>query len=291
MAVVPAFLVELAFYLVPGFEEARKRFERLGSKTTLAALLALSGLLPYCIASVGLGTFQWISLAELAALVFAASFWYAFARGKVADVLFLAYLAGVWLSTIFNHIYARPAPHVQLEMLGKLMWIRVGLTALLSIRVFDGAGFGFIPTRRDWRIGFQYYLYFLPAGGLAAYLTRFAKFHVAAMAWWKFPLYALGTFLAFLWVIALAEELFFRGLIQRSLTRELRSEAAGVLSTSALFGLVHLPLRAFPNWRAAIVAGILGMFCGLAFIRANSVRASTVTHALVVTTWRLFFAG
>jgi membrane protease YdiL (CAAX protease family) len=39
----------------------------------------------------------------------------------------------------------------------------------------------------------------------------------------------------------------------------------------------------------AIIAGVLGLFCGLALIKARSVKASMVTHALVVTTWRMFF--
>jgi len=57
-----------------------------------------------------------------------------------------------------------------------------------------------------------------------------------------------------------------------------------------LFGLAHLPFRGFPNWRAVSIAGVLGLFCGLALIKARSVKASMVTHALVVTTWRMFFS-
>jgi membrane protease YdiL (CAAX protease family) len=62
-----------------------------------------------------------------------------------------------------------------------------------------------------------------------------------------------------------------------------------LLTASVLFGLAHLPFRKFPNWRVAIIAGVLGLFCGLALIKARSVKASMVTHALVVTTWRMFF--
>jgi hypothetical protein len=51
-----------------------------------------------------------------------------------------------------------------------------------------------------------------------------------------------------------------------------------------------LPFRHFPNWRFAIVGGVSGIFYGLAFLKARSVRAGMVTHALVVTTWRLFFS-
>jgi membrane protease YdiL (CAAX protease family) len=71
----------------------------------------------------------------------------------------------------------------------------------------------------------------------------------------------------------------------------MNSKIAGLMIAAALFGLVHLPLRKFPNWRFAIVAAALGIFCGLSLLKARSVRASMVTHALVATTWRMFFSS
>ena len=75
------------------------------------------------------------------------------------------------------------------------------------------------------------------------------------------------------------------------LARGMRSETVGLILASVLFGLAHLAFRPFPNWRFAIVGGIAGVFYGLAFLQARSVRASMVTHALVVTTWRVFFTA
>jgi membrane protease YdiL (CAAX protease family) len=94
-----------------------------------------------------------------------------------------------------------------------------------------------------------------------------------------------------LWVVSLAEEFFFRAFLQRVIARGTHSETVGLLAAAALFGLAHLPFRKFPNWRLAIVAGALGIFCGLSLLRARSVRASMVTHALVATTWRMFFSA
>ncbi len=131
-----------------------------------------------------------------------------------------------------------------------------------------------------------------PRFGFAlAYLLEFAHFHLPELEWWKLVLLASGTFLAFLWVVALSEEFFFRAFLQRLLVRSLRSDIGGLIVASVLFGLAHLPFRhQFPNWRFAIVAGVGGVFYGLSFLKAQSVRASMVTHALVVTTWRMFFA-
>ena len=292
IAVLPAFLIEAVFYLMPGFGEVRKAFDRLGSKSLRAALLAASAVIPYLVEAPRTGTFRLTSFVALLAVVFAAAFWYAWIRpGMLADLLFLALIAAVYLSKLFNQIYGQPAPHVQLAILGQLMWIRLGIMAVFSLRSLPDPRFGFVPSRSEWRIGLMYYLFFLPVGGAIAYFLRFARFHAPAMEWWKVALLAPGMFLAFLWVVALFEEFFFRAFLQRSLAGVLGSEIGGLAVASMLFGLAHLWFRhSFPNWRFAIVGGVSGIFYGLAFLKARSVRAAMVTHALVVTTWRLFFS-
>ena len=222
----------------------------------------------------------------------AASFWYVWNRKNIAaDLLFLALMAAVYLSKLFDQAYGHLTPHVALGILGKLMWIRLGLVAVLCLRTMEDVKFGFVPSSDDWRIGIQFYLGFLPVGAALCYLLRFGRFHPQPVEWWKFILLAIGTFLAFLWVVALAEEFFFRAFLQRLLSKATRSNIAGLIGASILFGLAHLPFRSFPNWRLAIIGGTLGIFCGLAFLRARSVRASMVTHALVVTTWRMLFTS
>ena len=292
LAVVPAFLAELAFYLVPGFPPVRKAFDALGSKRLRAILLAASGVVPYLIASLRTRSFHLISFFELLAVVLVAAFWYAYVhRSIVADLLFLSFLAAVYLSKLFDKVYGEPAPHVALGILGKLMWIRLALMAVLSLRTLDDARFGFVPTSQEWRIGFQHFLYFLPIGAAISYIVRLGQFHPQPLPWWKLVLLLAATFCGMLWVVSLAEEFFFRAFLQRMLARGTRSEVFGLVAAAVLFGLAHLPLRKFPNWRVAIAAGVLGIFCGLSLLRARSVRASMVTHALAATTWRMFFSG
>jgi len=291
-AVLPAFLVELAFYLVPGFTPVRKSFDALGSKPLRAALLTASGVLPYLMESVRARTFHLLSLMELLALVLVAAFWYVWLRrNMLVDFLFLAFMAAAYLSRPFEHIYGQPAPHVPLAVLGQLMWIRLGLMAVLSLRSLDDARFGFIPTPEEWRIGAQHFLFFLPIGAALSYMVRLGEFNPHPLPWWKFGLLLVFTFWGLLWVVSLAEEFFFRAFLQRVIARGTHSETVGLLAAAALFGLAHLPFRKFPNWRLAIVAGALGIFCGLSLLRARSVRASMVTHALVATTWRMFFSS
>src|SRR5579864_5847270 len=146
-AVLPAFLVEIVFYLAPGFAAVRKAFDRLGSKAFRAVLLAGSGVLPYLVESLRTGAFQLTSFVILLALVLVASFWYASIRRSLpVDFLFLAFMAAVYLSRVFDYVYGRPAPHLALAILGKVMWIRLGVMAVLSLRSIEDARFGFIPA-------------------------------------------------------------------------------------------------------------------------------------------------
>ncbi|MBZ5609337.1 MAG: CPBP family intramembrane metalloprotease [Acidobacteriia bacterium] len=292
LAVTPAFLVELAFYLAPGFAAVRTAFDQVGSKAQRAALLALSAVIPYLIETPLTGAFHWNNFLILLALVLPAAFWYVWIRASVAaDLVFLGFMAAVYLSKLLDRSYGHPAPHASLAVLGQLMWVRLGLMAVLSLRSMEEARFGFVPLRGEWRIGVQLYACFLPVGVAISYLLHFAHFHPQPLDWWKFLPLLVGTFFAFLWVVALAEEFFFRAFLQSLLARSLHSDAMGLVIASVVFGLAHLPFGSFPNWRFAILGGVSGVFYGLAFLKARSVRASMVTHALVVTTWRMFFTS
>lgn len=289
--VLPAFLLEILFYLAPGFDAPRRMLEAIEPPALRAALILGSGLLPYLAMSIRLRSFQWQEFGLLAALLATASFWYVAARpGLIADLVFLVVSAAVFLSRAFSYIYPDPAPHTQLAVLGKLAWIHVSVLAVLSVRGWNER-YGFIPDAREWRIGIESYLLFLPVGGLTVYLLHAARFRPASPVWWKLPLIAIGVFFGFLWVVALAEEFVFRGFLQQLLSRAWNSKLAGLIAASLLFGMVHLPFRHFPNWRWVAVASVLGLFCGIAYWRAGSMRASMVTHALVVATWRTFLNG
>jgi len=292
LALLPAFLVELVFYLGAGFAAVRKAFDQLGSNSFRALLLTCSGVLPYLIESLRTGSFRFMYFLALLSLVAVASFWYAALRSSIlTDFLFLAFMAAVYLSKVFDFVYGRPAPHIALAILGKLMWIRLGVLAVLSLRRIPDARFGFLPSSKEWRIGVLVYLCFLPVGAALAWFVHFARFQPLSLVWWKFPLYALGIFAAFLWVVALAEEFYFRVFLQQLIARETHSHWIGLILASALFGVAHLWFGRFPNWRFSIVGAVAGLFYGIAMLKSGSVRTSMVTHALVVTTWRMLFAA
>jgi membrane protease YdiL (CAAX protease family) len=207
-----------------------------------------------------------------------------------SDLLFLLFMAVVWLARFFHELYLNPHPRVPLEALGQLMWFRTGLFAMVSIRRIKGVGFGFWPKRSEWKIGAWHYLSFLPVAVAMAWAVGFAKPRVPSAGWEKTSFLVVATFFGVLWVLALGEEFFFRGLLQQWMTAWFHSEWAGLVLASVVFGSAHLWYHAFPNWRFAVMAATAGIFYGLAFRQARSIRASMVTHALVVTSWRIFFS-
>jgi len=290
LAVLPAFLLEATFFYILGNERLRTRVEKF-PPAAFAALLTLAAIAPYCAASLALGSFRWQSFLAIAGLAAAASFWYVLLPHKAgSDVLFLVFIAAVVLTKVFNHLYINPHPKVPLNTLGQLMWIRTGVFAMLSVRRVRGVGFGFWPAAREWKIGAIYYVLFIPVAAALAWWIGFAKPRMPGFGWEKTSLLMIATFFGVLWVVALGEEFFFRGLLQQWTTAWLANEWAGLIVTSLLFGAAHFWFRSFPNWRFAGLAALAGVFYGLAFRQARSIRASMVTHALVVTTWRIFFS-
>jgi membrane protease YdiL (CAAX protease family) len=291
LAVLPAFLIEVALYLAVGIETVRHRIEQLGGPFILASLMTGSALVPYTLAAVATGSFSLRSFTTLAVLAAAASFWYLFAGSRtLADVGFLALMAAVYISKIFNTIYLESAPKVTLSVLGMVMWIRIGMLACLSIRKMGGIGFGFLPTERDWKIGLIHYFGFLPFGYLVGTYLGFLHPHAVTPAW-KAAILVIAIFFGTLWGLATLEEFFFRGVLQQMIFRDTNSEFAAIMFTSVIFGLAHLNFgHVFPNWKMVVIAGIHGIFCGHAYAQAGSVRASMVTHALVVTTWKVFLS-
>jgi membrane protease YdiL (CAAX protease family) len=288
-AVLPAILWEVTFYYALAHDRIRERIEK-WPPVRVAGALTAAAITPYLFASFGLGSFTWRSLLSLAILAAIASFWYVLLPEKPgADLLFIALMSVVMLVRVFPHIYVSPHPKVPLSALGQAMWVRTGVFVMLAIRKVPGVGFGFWPTKREWKVGAVAYVLFLLCAFEIAIAIKFAKPHWPPGGWEKTTLRAVATFFGTLWVLALGEEFLFRGLLQQWLTAWTKSVVLGLVLASLIFGSVHLWFRPFPNWRLAILAAIAGVFYGAAFNRTKSIRASMVTHALVVTTWRVFF--
>lgn len=287
LAVAPALLLEAAFYIAPAFSAVRDRLAALGPRMT--PLVLLTAAVPYLIASTGLGNFSFLSLAAVLALPAVVLFWYRLLpRATATDLAFLALMATVFLSGIFASLYINPTGKPSIDILGRMMWIRTGVLAVLLIRGVENVNYGFFPSASDWITGAKFFLFstvFIApvALGIGFVHLRDVSFSARTL------LTAAGTFLGMLWVVALSEEFFFRGMLQQILQGVTGSLVAGIGMTSLLFGAAHLPVRGFPNWKFALCATVAGVFYSLSYSRGKSIRASMVTHALVNTFWRVFF--
>jgi membrane protease YdiL (CAAX protease family) len=289
LAVLPAFLLEVSLYFTMGVERLRLRLEKL-PPAVVAVALVIAAAAPYTLATLALRNFSWHALAVIATLAVVAAFWYVvFPHQTAVDILFLILIAAVWLSRAIPPLYPSPLDALPLGALGQLMWFRTGLFAMLSVRRMKNIGFGFWPVGREWKLGALYFLALVPVVAAVGWAIHFTSPHMHYASWARTTLIGLATFFGILWVVALGEEFFFRGLLQQWISAWLHNDWTGLLLTSLLFGSVHLWYRPFPTWRIATLAAVAGVVYGLAYRQARSIRASMVTHALTVTAWRLFF--
>ena len=289
-AIAAAFLVEFPFYLSPGFDAVRGRVARLG-RTRLAGLLTASAVLPYLIYSLPLASFRFDAFFLVLGIAGIISFWYLVLPVRAwSDAALLILLTAILLSGVFDWVYVSPIPKVSISVLGHIMLIRTAAWTMLEIRSSGihssvDARFRFWPSLNDWLTGLQYFAFLLPVAGVVYWGLGLVRLRPHPLN----PGLALATFFGILWVVALSEEFFFRGLLQPWISRWTGSARAGLVLASLLFGSAHLGFQHhFPNWRFATVAAIAGFFYGLAWQRERSVQASMVTHALTVTLWRVF---
>jgi membrane protease YdiL (CAAX protease family) len=279
--------MEAILYVCSGIRGIRERLEEC-SPAVLAGGMSLVAPLSYFACAIPTGTVSPLPPIILFALALVASFWYlVFGRSTGADAGFLLLMAVPLLLDTFDSLYPEIAERLPTKILGALMWYRTGLLSVLVIRRMDGIGFGFLPKADEWLIGIRNFVWFFPIGLLAAVSVGFVELRVVQWSP-RTLLIVVATFAGVLWVLAVAEEFFFRGLLQQMLAKVLRSQVAGLLLASVLFGAAHLGYRAFPNWRFALLAALAGIFYGRAYQQAGSIRAAMVTHAFVVTVWKTF---
>ena len=293
--IVAAFLLQFSFYLVPGFPAARRIVEERYRPGIIAALALGAAVVPYLVYSLPTGSFHREGLGRLlvaaGAPVAVFTIWPTRRRGLTwQDAVVLAGIGMVELGGWYRQIYPSPIPGVTIDFLGRIMMIGVAATAFLSLRKLEGSGYQLWASRADWKTGLITAGCFLPVGALLGAAIGFGRYRPVPVEPWLYPALAVGMFLGMYAAVALFEELLFRGVIQNLATVTLRRPRMAQILASVLYGLVHLPFRSFPNWRFALLAAVAGIFYGLAFRQASSIRASMVTHALTFTTLRVFFS-
>jgi hypothetical protein len=282
-AVVVAALLTLLPFLVEAFLPGK-----LATATTSipssARLLAPAALcIPYLLVAGSFGIFHWSWLALYALLPVAvtALMWQARQadpeqHGSWRDFFVLAILGIAVDLRWFEQAWP---PH--LVVFNKILLLDTGIYGLLIIRQVHGAGFNLRLRWRDLGIGLREFALYAPIAIALGLSIRFLHLHASWPPLSKFADAFLFTF----FLIAVPEELFFRGWLQNLLERRIGRSPA-LLLTAALFGLSHWNKRAVHfNWRYVLLATIAGVFYGQAWRHQRRVAASSITHAAVDTVW------
>lgn len=284
--IVAAFLLLLPVFMA-AFAPRWTREALRSLRTVSLAMLAACLIVPYLLilTTVGAGTIvRWWSLVYFAGppavvlLLARARKVDPEQRGTWRDLLVLLLLGLAvdlrWLDS------AWPA---HLRVFDKVLLLDIGIFGFLGARRLNGVGFDLRLRGHDLLVGAREFLLYAPGAVALGLWLGFLHWHPG----WPRPGSILLTIVFTFLLIAVPEELFFRGWIQNLLERRLGSRGA-LLVTSGLFGLSHFNKRttAF-NWRYVLLASLAGVFYGRAWRQERRVAAAAVTHTLVDTLWSL----
>jgi len=188
----------------------------------------------------------------------------------------------IWVSALaaapillktFRLLYP-PAGELRMEFLGQLMWIRTTVITVLRDLELEGVHFGFWPRAREWKTGFLYFVLLMPVALGLAWATGFAQPALPEGPWTWTAARAAAAFFGILWVVALSEEFFFRGLLYGAVRRRMHPVFAIPLS-GGFFAALH------PQGGTGLVAVFL-LGCALAGLYEwrRSLWPGIVLHAL-----------
>jgi len=207
--------------------------------------------------------------------------------GHVVVLLMLWMLTQGIVARIGGRYWPAKSPEllVLASMSGQVLWlITVPLTARLTFPLGLLRGFGL--SLRHWIYdtgrGILGYLAVLPICAVLVWLPSLwfkpeqMPTHNMLLAmgeltgWWRVAIIVSATVL-----VPLAEEMFFRGLLQSMLRRYLGRPWAAVILTSVFFCLVHIPY-----WHTMGALFALGIVLGYNYERCGRLYPAILIHAL-----------
>ena len=180
--------------------------------------------------------------------------------------------------------WLEPAWPAHLSVISKLILLDSGLYGFLVIRQLTNVGFDLRMRMNDMVIGLRELLFFAPIAVPLGLALGFLRFHAHLPQPRSVALTVIFTF----FLIAIPEEIYFRGWMQNLLERRFGPRISLWL-TALIFGLSHFNKRATNfNWGYVLLAAIAGVFYGRAWRLRHRVAASAITHTCVDTVWSLW---
>ena len=171
--------------------------------------------------------------------------------------------------------------------------IVISLVAVIGWNGYRGADIGFrlVPKIKDLYVSVLALVMIFAVVVPPGILTGFLKF--AFPSTFDFPksaIHFIGLFLT----VALPEELFFRGILYRGLTKVSTKKWVPMLVSSLAFGLMHWNNISPLSMQITYVslATIAGLGYAWAYKKSgNNLLAAVLTHTLVDWIWKLVLAG
>jgi hypothetical protein len=283
--IVIAAVLALAPYLAAGFFPARAA--GWAQRIPVWAQIVSPSLLcvPYLLVTLNSGNFSWAWLGLYAILPAAIAAVLIGAGGTKSGWPELLILAILGLAVDLR--WFEPAWPAHLAVFGKVLLLDAGIYGFIAVRNLEGVGFDLRLRIRDFITGLREVVFYLPlalALGLGLGFLHLHPFGSIGPVALQFS----GAWIFTFFLIAVPEELFFRGWMQNLLERRMGRWPA-LITTAVLFGLSHFNKRApHFNWRYVLLAAIAGLFYGRAWRRDRRVGASAVTHATVDAVWSLW---
>ncbi len=164
--------------------------------------------------------------------------------------------------------------------LSQLLAMNLALFCFLVVRPLDGIGFTFRLRKQDIVQALIAFAWFFPLAlvfGMATGLVPF-KPHLPD------PALIIPIILGKSLMVALPEEVLFRGLLQNLLQRAAptaRGRMAALLVSSVVFGFSHLNNHPLFDWRYVTIASVAGIAYGIVYNRTGKVTAAAITHSLI----------
>ena len=273
-------LAPLWFFGFGAGEWIRKHARSLWMRILLPALLGI----PYLVFAKHSGNLQWQVAIEMflfpVALAAVIELTKIPAQLSWQDGLVLGALAASYML----HVFAGAWPFPGLAALPKLYVADIALCVFVVNRKLEGIEYSFVPRLSAILIGIREWLFFVPLGIGLGFALRFIHLHRSMPTALEVAEAISVTFV----LIAIPEELFFRGILQNLLETRLKAWLSLAIA-AILFGLSHFPRGAAFNWRYVILATIAGIFYGRAWRARRQLLASIIAHTAVDVVWSMWF--
>jgi membrane protease YdiL (CAAX protease family) len=212
----------------------------------------------------------------------------------------------LWLPVEFGWLKHGSIPPVQsMANLYQLLALVITIFLYLVVRNLPDVGFSFRLKAKDWRTAIQSFIFFTTVALLIGLPTGFF-----AVSRYLLPTKEIiASFITIGFLVALPEEILFRGVIHNLIAKRLSGKKSGaviaLVISSIIFGLAHgnNPKPPFVNldlgpagiwhapWAYMLIATLAGFAYGWTFIKTRKVTAAALVHVSVNWFWLVFFNG